>query len=52
METTPRRYEIRRLTKEEQLRLEQMLFEQMENQRWYSIVVLKQLVAEIMIPLN
>lgn len=52
MDTTPRRYEIRPLTREEQQKLEQKLYEQMENQRWYSIVVLKNLVAEIMVPLN
>ena len=36
-----KRYEPRRMTEREQKLLEQVLFEQMDVQRWFAVVVLK-----------
>jgi len=47
-----KRYEPRRMTEREQKLLEQVLFEQMDVQRWFAVVVLKGLIADIMVPLN
>jgi hypothetical protein len=48
----PHRYELKRLTPEERRTHQEILAEQMEQQRWYVVVVLRDLVAEIAIPLN
>ncbi len=47
-----RRYELKPLSPEEHRTCQQILVEQMEKQRWYVVVVLRNMVAEIALPVN
>lgn len=46
------RYERKSLTPDEERVIMELLQEQAESQRWYVVVVVRELVAEIAIPLN
>ena len=47
-----RRYELKPLSPEELRSVQQILAEQIEKQRWYVVVVLRELIAEIAVPIN
>lgn len=47
-----RRYELKPLSPEEHRSCQQILVEQMEVQRWYVVVVMRNMVAEIALPVN
>ncbi len=47
-----RRYERKPLSPDEQRVILELLQEHVETRRWYAVVVLRELVAEIAIPLN
>jgi hypothetical protein len=46
------RYERKPLSPDEQRVILEVLQEQAEKQRWYVVVVLRELVTEIAVPLN
>jgi hypothetical protein len=46
------RYEQKPLTPDEQRAILEVLQDQAEKQRWYVVVVLRDLVAEVAVPLN
>ena len=50
--TRVQRYERKPLSPDEQRVIMELLQEHVETQRWYVVVVLRELVAEIAIPLN
>jgi hypothetical protein len=49
---TVQRYELKPQTPDEQRAMLEVLHEQMELQRWYVVIVLRDQVAEIAIPVN
>ncbi|MEK6649727.1 MAG: hypothetical protein AABY75_02020 [Bacteroidota bacterium] len=46
------RYELKPLSPEDHRTHQHILAEQVEQQRWYVVVVLRELVAEVAVPLN
>lgn len=46
------RYERKSLTPDEERKIMELLQEHAESQRWYVVVVVRELVAEIAIPIN